>query len=191
MTEVEWLTTTDVAALLGALYKARSSIRPLGQEGSFRPITDRKLRLWATACIVPSGCAAYSEEKAATANLDIFVGHMLLCCSEQSKTQVGATKAALLRDIAGNPWKPVTLADPVEWMGFPPGPHYKLPRSWLTPPVLALARDAYESRDFSALPVLWDALSEAGCQEEQIRWHCAEPLHVRGCWLIDLLLGKD
>ncbi len=107
-------------------------------------------------------------------------------------------QAALLREIVGNPWKPVTLPRPDcdecrntrrLQMDQIPCPYCLC--NWLTPPVLALARSAYDSRDFTALPVLWDALSEAGCQDEQIRRHCAEPLHCRGCWLIDCLLGKD
>ena len=41
------------------------------------------------------------------------------------------------------------------------------------------------------MPVLADALEEAGCQDAIILNHCREPGgHVRGCWVVDLLLGK-
>jgi hypothetical protein len=74
----------------------------------------------------------------------------------------------------GNPFRPVTLN-----------------LSWLTSDVLALARQVYDSRDFSPMPVLADALQDAGCEEEAVLSHCRGDLvHVRGCWVVDLLLGK-
>ena len=50
----------------------------------------------------------------------------------------------------------------------------------------------YDARDFTSLPVLADALEEAGCASSDILDHCrsAGP-HVRGCWLVDLVLGKE
>jgi hypothetical protein len=85
-----------------------------------------------------------------------------------------AAQCRLLRDIFGNPFRPVTL-DP----------------SWLTPTVTALARHMYEGRDFSAMPILADALQDAGCDNADILGHCRGPgLHVRGCWVVDLVLGK-
>jgi len=56
----------------------------------------------------------------------------------------------------------------------------------------SMARRMYDSRDFSDLPVLADALEEAGCQDQDILGHCRSGgEHVRGCWVIDLLLGKS
>ncbi|MBY0458328.1 MAG: hypothetical protein K2V38_13385 [Gemmataceae bacterium] len=65
----------------------------------------------------------------------------------------------------------------------------------------------YESRDFSAMPILADALQDAGCDNPDILDHCrnagggsGEPAggssaeaaaHVRGCWVVDLVLGKE
>jgi hypothetical protein len=50
----------------------------------------------------------------------------------------------------------------------------------------------YESRDFGAMPILVDALQEAGCESEDILAHCRGPgPHVRGCWVVDLVLGKE
>jgi len=50
----------------------------------------------------------------------------------------------------------------------------------------------YESRDFAPMPVLADALEEAGCDDAAVLAHCRDPQapHVRGCWVVDLVLGK-
>jgi hypothetical protein len=64
--------------------------------------------------------------------------------------------------------------------------------AWLTPTVLALARGIYEERAFDRLPVLADALLDAGCEAADVLAHCRGPgPHVRGCWVVDLLLGKE
>jgi hypothetical protein len=84
--------------------------------------------------------------------------------------------AALIRDIFGNPFRPAALAP-----------------SWLTPTVLALARQMYAPQDFSPMPILADALQDAGCENADILSHCRGPnqVHVRGCWVVDLLLGRE
>jgi hypothetical protein len=49
----------------------------------------------------------------------------------------------------------------------------------------------YESRDISSMPILADALEEAGCNNAEVLAHCrSDGLHARGCWVLDLLLGK-
>jgi hypothetical protein len=55
-----------------------------------------------------------------------------------------------------------------------------------------LARTIYAEQEFDRLPILGDALEDAGCTDDSILSHCrgAGP-HVRGCWVIDLLLGKE
>ena len=64
--------------------------------------------------------------------------------------------------------------------------------SWLTSTVLTLAEGIYADRAFDRLPLLADALEEAGCADAEILRHCRKPgEHVRGCWLLDLLLGKS
>jgi hypothetical protein len=62
--------------------------------------------------------------------------------------------------------------------------------SWLTGDVLALARGIRSESAFERLPILADALMEAGCEDDDILGHCRKGLHVRGCWVIDLVLGK-
>jgi len=51
----------------------------------------------------------------------------------------------------------------------------------------------YDSREFSAMPILADALQDAGCAEPAILDHCRDTkqVHVRGCWVVDLVLGKE
>jgi hypothetical protein len=86
-----------------------------------------------------------------------------------------AAQADILREVLGNPFKPV-----------------KLKPAWLTDTVVALARHAYQTEDFSTLPILADALQDAGCENEDILNHCRDPkqVHVRGCWVVDLVLQK-
>jgi len=84
-------------------------------------------------------------------------------------------QAALLRDIVGNPFRPLAN-DAV----------------WFTGTVVALAQTIYAGRAFDRLPILADALEDAGCTKQDILNHCREPgVHVRGCWVVDLILSKD
>ena len=81
----------------------------------------------------------------------------------------------LLRCVFGNPFRPVSLEP-----------------ACLTSPVVAIAQSMYESRDFSAMPILADALQDAGCEDEGILGHCrSDGPHARGCWVIDRILGKE
>ena len=78
----------------------------------------------------------------------------------------------LLREIAGPDW-----TDP-RW-----------PR-WRTTDVRALARGIHRDQAFDRLPILADALQDAGCDDEDVLNHCRRPGgHVRGCWVVDLALG--
>lgn len=64
--------------------------------------------------------------------------------------------------------------------------------AWNTGTVVAIAQDIYEERAFDRMPILGDALEEAGCVDGEILAHCRRPKeHVRGCWLVDLLLSKE
>jgi hypothetical protein len=64
--------------------------------------------------------------------------------------------------------------------------------TWLTPTVETLATTIYDQRAFDRLPILADALEEAGCTDADILSHCRQPgVHVRGCWVVDLILGKE
>src|SRR5262249_47479988 len=61
----------------------------------------------------------------------------------------------------------------------------------LTPAVTGLAEAIYRQRDFTGLPILADALEDAGCADSALLSHLRSPVpHVRGCWALDLVLGK-
>jgi hypothetical protein len=79
-------------------------------------------------------------------------------------------------DVVGNPFAPVE---------FRP--------DWLSGTATTLAQQMYESRDFAHMPILADALQDADCDHEDVLNHCRDPRihHVRGCWVIDGVLGKE
>ncbi len=80
----------------------------------------------------------------------------------------------LVRCVVGDPFRPVAL-DP----------------AWLTSTAVAVARAVYDARTFHDLPVLADALQDAGCDDAAVLEHCRGPgPHARGCWVVDLVLGK-
>jgi hypothetical protein len=82
---------------------------------------------------------------------------------------------ALLRDAFGNPFRPVA-AQP----------------AWRTRDAVALATAIYQERAFDRLPILGDALEDAGCASADVLDHCRRPgPHARGCWVLDLLLGRS
>jgi len=84
-------------------------------------------------------------------------------------------KCLLLRDIFGNPFRPVTVSS-----------------AWQTTNVVMLAQTIYDERAFNRMPILADALEDAGCDNADILNHCRQPGdHVRGCWAVDLVLGKQ
>jgi hypothetical protein len=64
--------------------------------------------------------------------------------------------------------------------------------AWQTSTAVALARGMYETRDFAAMPILADALEDAGCDNADVLAHCrGDGPHVRGCWVVDRVLGKS
>jgi hypothetical protein len=89
-------------------------------------------------------------------------------------------QADLLREVFGNPFRPLSV-DPV-----------LLQRHAAVIP--KIARSIYDERAFDRLPVLADALEEAGCVDVEILNHCrlTQPgPHVRGCWVVDVILSRD
>jgi hypothetical protein len=89
-----------------------------------------------------------------------------------------AAQLAIIRDVLG--WPVIPTGSVACWL------------AWEGGLVLRLARTIYQERDFEALPVLRDALADAGCTDAAILEHARQPgEHVRGCWLLDLVLGKE
>ncbi len=94
---------------------------------------------------------------------------------ELSRSLAESQLTPLFLDVFGNPFRPVTI-DP----------------RWLTSNVVDLATAIYNERAFDRIPILGDALMDAGCDNDEIITHCRSgDLHVRGCWVVDLLLGKE
>ena len=79
------------------------------------------------------------------------------------------------RELFGNPFRPATFN-----------------RAWRTSDAMALATGIYDDRAYDRMPILADALQDAGCDSDDILSHLRDPhaTHVRGCWVVDLVLGK-
>ncbi|MCI0700007.1 MAG: hypothetical protein L0241_02855 [Planctomycetia bacterium] len=183
-------------------------------------LSERKLRLFVVAVVCaelnpPVGSEAESAlqfaERIADDRQNINVGDWVNLCewlAEDRRMQPGPAKAnarfledaispnvswaaprflesvgdsgngrtlVLLREVFGNPFRPVDFA------------------AWRTDTALSLARQMYESREFSTMPILADALQDAGCDNDDVLSHCrdAKQVHVRGCWVVDGVLGKE
>jgi hypothetical protein len=202
MNETDWANATEIFPLLCHLHP-RAGARKLrlfthacelaarGGEPMFPADLD-ELEVWATVERLADGqateagwvaaCrkAGWSDEVAATLT-GAVVGLDLdnLCSLHRAFTSSPACHSRfqcdLIRCILGNPFRPVAL-DP----------------SWLTSTVIALARGVYADRALDRLPILADALQDAGCEEEDVLDHCrGGGPHARGCWVVDLVLGKS
>jgi hypothetical protein len=118
----------------------------------------------------PLDVVALEQSTRAEANLSV------------SRAECAFGHAQLFREVVGNPFRPITI-DP----------------TWLTSDVRLLAQAAYDERalrsghlDNARLAILADALEDAGCTDWDILDHCRGPgPHVRGCWVVDLILGKQ
>jgi hypothetical protein len=208
MTEAEWLECTDPQAMLGVLRgKAGERKATLFAVACCRGLWHRMpgplRRVVEVGERYADGLASQDEADRA-ARLAIGQGgegdplsmaawNTVAFCSETDDTfhiasdtatqanavQHGqATQCRLLRCIFGNPFRSASLAPAV--------------LAWQGGLLVSMARRMYDSRDFTDMPVLADALEEAGCQNADIVGHCRSGgEHVRGCWVVDLLLGKS
>jgi hypothetical protein len=122
---------------------------------------DRKLLLWAIGC----------SERISALHRDR--SRYDAPAMQKRLAEEPAAQSTLLRCIFGNPFRPVTF-DP----------------AWIIPNVTTLAHIIYKQRAFDRMPDLADSLELAGCMNEDILSHCRVGNHVRGCWVVDLALGK-
>jgi hypothetical protein len=190
MTEREWAECTDSNEMLAYLLQSGRA-------------SDRKQRLFTVACYRrvwhlltdersraavelserhAEGLASHEEveaaweaaEAAGEGGLDPHLPVYAALAADAER----AAQCPLMRDIFGNPFRLVAL-NPARL-------------AWNDGTVPKLAQAIYEERAFDRLPVLGDALEEAGCTDADVLSHCRGPgPHVRGCWVIDLLLGKE
>ena len=131
---------------------------------------------------VAFGMVAAAEPVSVARRLNESFRYLVFSCvhdiaagvSRRSTRKEAKAQALLYREIIGNPFRPVT-AEP----------------AWLTSTVVALARQMYATEDFSAMPILADALQDAGCEDATVLAHCRDTNqgHVRGCWVLDMLLA--
>jgi hypothetical protein len=212
MTEQEWLTCDDSATMLefvrvkttrrklrlfaAAAFRRLTGLLPDNRqrqaiemlEAMHEDVEERRDVVSGVRQALPSSENSYT---AIARDDPYFVGLMLYRELVSSTTAHHATlapagladgakeqleQARLLRCVLGPlPFRPVTL-DP----------------TWLTPTVHGLAESIYDNRAFNRMPVLADALEEAGCYNAYILNHLRQPgVHVRGCWAVDLVLGKE
>jgi hypothetical protein len=95
-----------------------------------------------------------------------------------AKAAARRAQCMLVREVFGNPFR-------IDWL---------MPGwvEWNDGTVPRLARTIYADRRFEEMPVLGDALEEAGCADAEVLEHCRSSVgHVRGCWLLDALLGRS
>jgi hypothetical protein len=200
MTETEWSVTTDMELMLGFLRG---------------PANDRKLRLFACACCRRAWHlltdersrraveaaeryvegrttdselqAAWSSAYHAPGTWQVVVTAATLAAKaarrpvEWVPTDVVARheQAAVLRDILGPLPFRTPRADPA-WL------------LWNDRTVVRIAEAVYQVDAFDRMPIFADALEDAGCDDTDILNHCREPgEHVRGCWVVDQILGKE
>ena len=223
MTEAEWLACTDTWPLLDFLTERASDrkLRLFGVACCQRAehfisnprtahaiavaecyadgLASNRQRLEAQRCCRPTAEDIAQGVRAVTSAMLLLQKRaatgvrLATVCAARDVTEGGAAEGAsggidpawsaeramqvrLLSDIFGNPFRSVAFAP-----------------EWRTDTAVSLASLMYESRDFSAMPILADALQDAGCGDEQVLQHCRDPhgVHVRGCWVVDLVLGKD
>ena len=206
MTETEWLTSVDPAPMLEYLWRRASDrksrlLRCACCRGAWNFLTDNRSRSAVeTAERYADGLASNWELLAArrdaqrveideTVDIEVvFIAKVLretrMAVQPHARIGPGETwavqpsvAAALLRDLF-NPFRPAPVENSL--------------LVWNDATIPKMAQSIYDARAFDRLPLLADALEEAGCADADILSHCRTPgEHVRGCWVVDLLLGKS
>ena len=208
MTKAKWLKSTDPAAMIASLGPRATDrklrlfgcafsrlVADLLPEASFRTAIDVAERYADGQASVKELAAAKKESGAALerkgrAGVEGPVHCAMGCawsCTRDARTAAQyplyvfdeepyrGREVQFLRDIFGNPFRRVTF-------------HAR----WRTADATGLARGIYEDRAFDRMPLLADALMDAGCDSDDILAHCrGEGPHVRGCWVVDLVLGME
>jgi hypothetical protein len=178
MTEAEWLACADPEMMLEFIFKRTSRRKiELYTSGCYRsvwhPLTDERFRQkMDVRDRYFDGLATEAELDAAIRAADDVPHRLWLDAWDSVPTR---RQVQILHDLFANPFRPVGV-DP----------------AWLTPAVVELAHTIYDERAFGRMPELAGALEGAGYHEADILAHCRQPGdHVRGCWAVDLILGKE
>ncbi len=161
------------------------------------------------------GVNAASEPMSVAKTLGESIGFLVYSCLKDTARGMeregvateAASQAAIVRDVIGNPFQPVALKKITRQFGGKRVRARVFAPAGRTDTAVSLARQMYATNEFGAMPILADALQDAGCDYEDILSHCrdtsllsGEPpagshapapvSHVRGCWVVDLVLGK-
>lgn len=204
MTEAEWLAATDPTPMLEFLRDK---------------VSHRKLRLFACAWgwdVWPRMSDKRSQQALLTAEkyADGFADLPALRAASEAAWaarrdgNTWATQAALTAsyegydtdralsqikyEMGGVSQRECTLTDRVRCLFGNPFRPVTVDTSCFTSTVVALARGIYDERAYDRMPILADALEDSGCDSDEILTHCREDQpHVRGCWVVDLVLGKN
>jgi hypothetical protein len=166
----------DGAATVAELRSAAEAALAAERDAAQQADSDEGRAAWfaADAAVALSGTGEWDAYDAAHA------GIKLAAVLRQAR------QADLVRDLFNNPFHPLPPAkERKQWQA-----RWDRLLAWEGGTVPKLARAIYDERAFERLPLLADALEEAGCEEPAIISHCRQPgAHVRGCWLVDLVLG--
>ncbi len=153
----------------------RSDIhRTLDAETDYNPERDAVGLAFATATQAIQANSSWAAQATAAYTVLALTAHLNWSQASDAEQELKNVQAELLREIIGNPFRQ-TIFNP----------------SWLTSTVLSLANGIYNDKAFDRMPILADALQDAGCDNEDVLNHCRQPgEHVRGCWVVDLLTGR-
>jgi hypothetical protein len=221
MTRADWLTCGDPAAMLHFL-RDRASDRKLrlfavawGRD-VWRLLPDERSRdavLTAEryadgAATVADLVAAHRGAADAVREIPLAAGRRTGVTRRQADRNWATKAAAEVACCAADPaWDVRAAASAAGWTGgatryalsnhlrdlfnpFRPAP---FDPAWRTSTARAMGAYAYESGDLSALPILADALQDAGCEDAEVLAHCRDATspHCRGCWVVDCVLGRE
>jgi hypothetical protein len=129
---------------------------------------------WRARRASPGACTAHLEWQATQPS----AAEAALGAARTTIHEFRAAQCRFLRDLVGNLFQPVVVRG--AWL------------AWEGGIVRRMAAEVYEEGAGERLPVLADALEDAGCDSEALLCHCREPgEHLRGCWAVDALLGKS
>lgn len=175
MTEQEFMTGCDPAAMLRH-FSLTSTV------AHHKMPSDRKLRLWVEACREAGKVRFFEYDLEHPEGLTAAV--MAYSTGPHDHLSL-TTRANLLREIVGNPFRPVPKDEVF------PCVYWRRKSGWgPMATALQIAEAAYDEQDWGRLPVLADAMEEAGCAHYEILTHLRGPnTHVRGCWAVDAILG--
>lgn len=204
MTPAEWHASTDALALFAAAppgaRRARlflvACLRPHLDDGrsAFRQAvgvaeefadglaSGRELEAAWEAVFAPFGlgmAASWACIDSPHADASYRLGraqHCLYALAEASPGRpLRAAHAALFRCLTPPPFAPAVCRP-----------------EWLTSAVVGIAASIYDGRNFHDCPILADAFEDAGCDNAELLAHLRGPgPHARGCWPVDLALGRD